>query len=114
MKTATTDPRDQELELGTDCCGNSLFLGPGLSFLTSPSRPSLNAPHSPVPRSPSSSLHPLCTPLFDAAVGQGLPPGLAGVRGACGSQHESQLRNLGRSQGKPACRVGVGTRQDKA
>lgn len=61
MKTATTDPRDQELELGTACCGNSLFLGRGLLFLTSPFPPNLKGTPSPtlIRRSPSSFLHPI-------------------------------------------------------
>lgn len=47
MKAAATTNRwDQELELGTACCGNSLFIL-GLSFLTSPFRPvlTLSPPH---------------------------------------------------------------------
>lgn len=43
---ATTTPGDQELELGTACCANSLFLILGLSFSPSPFRaaPPLSPP----------------------------------------------------------------------
>lgn len=70
---ATTTPGDQELELGTACCANSLFLILGLSFSPSPFRP---AP-------PLSPPHGACIPCSGSAPH--FPAAVPRRRGSCGS-----------------------------
>lgn len=100
---------------------NSLFRSRGLPFLASSFRPNPNAL---IPGPPSFDPHPSSfTPTAHhcsaSPMDRGLPA-LAGIRGAwrCSRErgvvsivHALQLRNFGGSQGKRACRVGVG---DKA